>query len=139
MLPSPSSAVPVLPATFRPAGNPTLAAVPPWTTSCIIWFSSAAVCGLTAWPRVCGVVFVTVDPSAATTFCTRYGFGRTPLLAIVAPTSAIWSGVASMLYCPNASRPESIWELLVGVQSLLFLYRPDALIVSGGVSSGGGE
>ena len=81
--------------------------VPPWTTSCIIWFSSAAVCGLITRPSICGVVLVTVEPSGATIFCTRYGFGSTPLFAIVAATSAIWSGVASMLYCPNASRPES--------------------------------
>ena len=85
------------------------------------------------------VVEATVEPSAATIFCTRYGFGWTPLSAIVAATSAICSGVASMLNWPNASRPESIAKLFLGVQSLPFLYRPDAWLALGGVSSGGSE
>src|SRR4051812_42601286 len=108
IVPGPGSAVPVSPAPLGLGGDPTLAAVPACTTSCISWFSSAAVEGLIGWPSFCGAVFVTVEPSAATTFCTRYGLGTTPLLAIVAPTIAIWSGVASMLNCPNASRPWSI-------------------------------
>ena len=38
------------------------AAVPPCTTSRIIWFSWAAVSGLMARASVCGLVFVTVEP-----------------------------------------------------------------------------
>ena len=55
-------------------GTPGICAVvpvPAWTTSCIIWLSSAAVCGLITRPSICGVVLVTVEPSAATIFCTR--------------------------------------------------------------------
>src|SRR5579859_6283080 len=81
--------------------------VPPWTTETIIWFSSAALCGLIARPRFDGVVALIVDPSGATIFWTRYGFGTMPPLATVAATIAIWRGVATMLNWPNASRPGS--------------------------------
>ena len=49
-------------------GNLRRVPVPPWTTSCIIWVSSAAVSGLIARPSVRGVVFLTVEPLGAMIF-----------------------------------------------------------------------
>src|SRR5207244_10514909 len=68
----PDSAVPVLPATLIPeiwAAVP----VPPVTTACIIWFSTAAVPGFMARWYFRGCVRVTMPPPGAVTRPTTYG------------------------------------------------------------------
>src|SRR5579871_7074250 len=121
MLPRLSSAVPVFPATLRLDGNPTPAAVPPWTTSCIIWVSSAAVFALMGRCQVLGEVALTSEPSGAVIFWTRYGVGSLPWFAMVEATSAICSGVTSILYWPNARRPTSTFARFFGDQRLPLL------------------
>ena len=56
---------------------------------------------------------------------------RRPPLAIVAATSAIWSGVANRSPCPIATRPRSTTCRVTGT-SLPSLRTPDADIWSSG-------
>ena len=50
--------------------------------------TSWAVCGLTAWPSERGSVVAMTAPSGERMWSTRYGFITTPLLAMVAATTA---------------------------------------------------
>src|SRR3954454_7741468 len=78
-----------------------------------------------------------VRPSGSTIFCVMCGSIRTPPLATVAATVAIWSGVTRSLSWPIAIRPTSM-RREVGPSSLPRLRSPDASSWFAGRSIGGG-
>ncbi len=104
------SAVPVLPANDTPPTERP-AAVPSSVTLTIISVTCWAVSSLTTPPAVSGSSSSIVRPSGSLASSSRFGFIRSPPLAIAAATSAICIGVIaawpSSPPCPMATRPTS--------------------------------
>ncbi len=95
---TPCSAVPVFDAMFTPVSLPS----PPVFVSdfSIMSRSVFAVCGLIASSASSGLVSSMTDRSGAISFCTRYGFIRTPPLAMVPAMTAFSRGVMSTTRWP---------------------------------------
>src|SRR3954452_18566626 len=108
-----SSAVPVLPATVTP-GIAAARPVPYWTTATIMSRTWPATLALTTRRRT------RLVPA-------RCGVMRTPLLAIVAATDAICSGVALSVFWPIAAEPTA---------SASFIFFGTVLTLAAGMSGG---
>ena len=107
-VPSPTSAVPVLPDTSTPSSCAAVP-VPCSTTLRIMAVSLDAVSSDITRSASSGSGSSITRPSGSRTCATSRGSIRMPPFAIVCATVAICSGVASSLSCPIAMRPTSIW------------------------------